>query len=316
MQREAVKFWWLGGSGLNCGVQFNPEDARSVFVDTSDANSKGTAIPSQKLFLTEGTAGGGSDRAFIYQRVKPQIPKIIEQFPFAAVNVFIHSLPGASGSVLAPLLTAACNHEGLVAISVGIADLSVLKAITNTEDTRKSYDGVAAATGIPTIMHLVENRDGVPYTAINAQVNVAVEALGILFSQKNHRIDQQDVTNWAQYNRLAKHLDPRLTFLSIANSRAAAASVLEPITCLSLYGSEAQDVPFGSMHHRKSGYPAGDLLGAAEQRHFLTSTKAVDDYITYMEDRKAEVTRKLAAYQAPRIRIDIDDNLSEDGMVV
>lgn len=286
-----------------------------MFVDTGRGNLV-PEIPSNQLFITEGTAGAGGDRKYIYPLVKNQIATILERFRPAEFNIVVHSGSGGSGSVLGPLIHAKIKEMGKTVFSIVVIDSDANnKSIQNVQDTNKSYEGIGAALGLTPIIVPVHNEPGISFTEINAEVTFLVKSLAILGSQENHRIDLKDVNNFSNYSKVSG-TQPCLSALYIETRRAEANLIKEPVAVMSLYEDPSQEIPFGAAFYRKAGFPEQGVLGETKQLHFVINTVGIDELVHQMEEAKDSVTRKLSQYHGRRKHIDVDDNVGEDGMVL
>lgn len=307
--------YFCGGTGMTAGLPFVANEG-TAYIDTSDADLV-EGHDTDKVFLTEGTRGGGKDRKFILDKVRPQVPKFLERFPAADFNIVCFSLGGASGSTTGPLVIHDLAKKGETVVAVVVGGTESTDVLKNDTDTLKTLEGIAAATGTPIPVVYIENSSGVSFNDINEDVADAINALLVLTSQKHRRLDVMDIENWIRFNRKHPQIAPQLCQLHIFTNRQEAALVQEPISIASLYTDPSKEVSFGTPFARTVGYANPedpDLV--AEQLHFVINTLGIEETVKGLEDLKLVSQRQQQNFRQRAAIIDPDDERTEDGFVV
>lgn len=326
MTAVKTRIYFCGGAGLNIGVKFGVGRNDVCFLDTSLANLQ-DSMPSELCYMisppvaepgtTNGRpqrAGGGKDRKYIYPIVQPHIDKILKQFEPGDFNIVVFSAPGASGSVLGPLLLSKllADDHAAVAIVIGASDSSTI--LENTTNTLKSLEGVSSQAGSSVVMHYIENGEGGHQSADDEAI-IALDNLVSLTDQSNARLDTKDIANWVQFHK--QHpIDPQLCALYIAETRAEAAAILEPISVASLFTDPDREATFGNPYSRTVGIALNDAKLTSDQLHFVINSVGIETIMTKLEDTKAAMARVQSSYRQRRALVDIDDKAIESGLVL
>jgi len=309
-----TRVYAAGGCGTNLAQRIMSEHLDACFIDTSESNRTEGLDPTICHYIA-GLDGSGKNRRENYEPIIGEVETILDRFPPGDFNIVMFSGAGGSGSVIGPLIEKNLLERGCpaVVIVVGADDSSI--AVTNTINTLKSLESISAVSGQPVIMAYHENTAGVSRSMIDDEVLFVLEALGELTSQNNQELDTKDLTNWVQYQKVAPGVTPQLSALAIFDSRQEASKQVEPISIASLYEDPNKDNPFGTPYYATVGYPRSSS-GLAEQLHFVINTADVEDTFTHLTERQTELNKALGNYRQRRTRVDIDDNLTGDGLVL
>lgn len=310
-----TKIYFLGGCGMNIGsVIGNAFPGVDIqYIDSSDANV-GDQVDQSKLFRVPGMRGAGSNRRLAYAKAKPHIEPLIAKADPCDFNIVVFSLSGGTGSAICQLVVGGllAKEETVVAIGIGSADNG--NAIQHTIDTLKTLEATSSVHRAPIILSYHENASGIPFGQVDDEVFEAITYLVQLSNQDNHGLDVQDVHNWANYHKITP-LQPSLTALVIHHSRQEAATVMEPLTVLSLYNDRDKANPFGSPYHSKIAYPRDLSAGLADQTHFITTNKAIEDYFRDLTDKQTSMNRQFNSFRSRQTLVDADDAIGSDGFV-
>lgn len=303
-----------GGAGLNLGAQVAHPDLTVCFIDTSVSN-KTDKHGNKDCYHIAGLDGSGKNRKENYAVIAKEIPGIMELFRPGDFNIVLFSASGGSGSVLGPLIIKSLLEEkqAVVGVMLGSEDSSI--TINNTLNTFKSLESISLMVGQPIVINYHENTVGVNRKMVDDGICFAMEALGILTSQKNKELDTQDLVNWVQYQKVSP-LHPQLSFLSIADNRQSAQAVIEPIAIASLYTDAGKDNPFGSPYYNTVGFPSESDMTLSEQLHFIINIVDVEENLKRLQARQLELHRNYSRYQQRKSVVDIDDNMTGDGLVL
>lgn len=309
-----TRLYGCGGCGVNLGQAVASDHLTACYIDTSESNRTETLDPEVCHYL-ENLDGSGKNRRENYEPIIREVGVILDRFEPADFNIVLFSAAGGSGSVLGPLIMKNLleREYPVVAVVVGADDSAI--AVTNTINTLKSLESISAVAGQPVVMAYHENTAGVTRQMIDDEVLFVLEALGELTSQENRELDTKDLTNWVQYQKVAPSVPPQLSALSIFDSRQEASGQVEPIAIASLYNDPGKDNAFGTPFYATVGYPRNEMM-LAEQLHFVVNTADVEDVFTHLTERQSELNKAYNQYRQRRTRVDIDDNLTGDGMIL
>lgn len=312
MSKVKVRYYGLGGAGTNLVSMINHPDVETCYVDTSRSNL-GDNINPNSVYLVEGLDGSGKHRRENYAVLAKHVDSVLEEFPPATFNVLVFSAGGGSGSTLSPLLLRRMLElkETVVCVMVGADDSAI--TINNTINTIKSLESISAMTQMPVVVSYHENTPGVSRGAIDDEVLFVLEALQELSAQDKRELDTQDVTNWLHYQKVTP-VTPQLSFLSICDSRKSASEVVEPISIVSIYIDASHDNPFGTPHYATVGF-SQQPMELAEQLHYVINTTDVEENYNRLITRQTELNRTYSGYRQRKNVLDVDDDLTSDGLV-
>lgn len=314
MKDIKCRVYAAGGTGMNLGTQITSPTHDVCYIDTSSSNLS-DIMDADKVHKLQDVDGSGKNRKEHYDKILPEMDTVMDRFPPAIFNIVLFSAAGGSGSVIGPLVLKALLQEGHAAIAVVVGSDESSITVTNTINTLKSLESISAMTSQPVIMAYHENTTGVPIQAIDDEVLFVAEALGELANQNNHGLDTQDLVNWVQYPKVAPGIPPQLSALAIFDSRQAAANQVEPIAIASLYEDPSKNNPFGTPYYTTVGYPR-ETSSIAEQLHFVINTADIEETFTRLSERQIDLNKVLSGYRQRRSRVDVDDNLTGDGLVL
>jgi len=308
-----TRVYACGGLGTNLGQFAGHHTVERCFIDTSQSNLTDAHDKSACYFI-DGVDGSGKNRRENHQKIAEETPDILERFPAADFNIVLFSAAGGSGSVIGPLILKELLKEGeaVVAVVVGADDTSI--SVRNTTDTLKSLEAISAMTGQPTIMAYRENTPGVRRGDIDGEVVFIMDALSALASQGNQEMDTQDLVNMVQYQKVSP-VTPQLTALEVFETRQEAARQVEPLAVASLYASPDDNNPFGNPYYSTVGYPR-EPISFAEQLHFVINLPTIEEIYSHLTDRQTELNKAYSGYGQRRTRVDVDDNVTSDGLVI
>lgn len=308
-----TRLYACGGLGTNLGQQVESDVFGRCYIDTSESN-RTAGIPTEACHYIEGLDGSGKNRRENYTPISREVDLILDRFEPSDFNVVLFSAAGGSGSVIGPLLIKSLleAEQAVVAVVVGSDDSSI--AVTNTVNTLKSLEAISVNVEQPVIMAYHENTTGTSREMTDTDVLYTMESLGELTSQNNHELDTRDLVNWVQYQKVAP-LQPQLSALAVFDNRRDASGQVEPIAIASLYNDSRKDTPFGTPYYTTTGYPRDDMA-MAEQLHFVINTADVEDAFTHLSERQEELSKAYKSYRQRRQRVDIDDDMTAEGLVI
>lgn len=309
-----TRLYACGGCGTNLGQLLDSDHVGTCYIDTSRSN-RTDQLGDDVCHFLEDADGSGKNRRENYEPIVREVGVILDRFEPTDFNIVLFSASGGSGSIIGPLIMKDLLERAypVVAVVVGADDSAI--AVTNTTNTLKSLESISAVAGQPVIMAYHENTAGVTRQMIDDEVLFVLESLSELTSQNNQELDTADLTNWVQYQKVAPSVQPQLSALSIFDTRQEAASQIEPIAVASLYNDPGKDTAFGNPFYATVGYPRQEMA-LAEQLHFVINTVDVEDVFSHLTERRSELNKAYSQYRQRRTRVDIDDNLTGDGLVL
>lgn len=313
-EKGVTRIYYLGGTGLDVAsyMQLDSKDVNEVYVDTCNKNvtdSHDTA----NLFITEGTRGAGKDRRAIMPKIRPQIASILQRFPPADFNILVFGTSGGSGSSLAALMLSQMLNAGETVVCVGISGIESTEVLDNSIATLKTLEGIASKSNLPVLLKHIRNSVGVTYQTVDLEVCNYIEALCLLSSQKNSRLDVKDIDNWVKFTRKVA-VAPQLCELTIVNTRQEASAIPEMLSVANLYSDPKQEIPYGTPFVRTTGISNDEILQGSEL-HFVVSTAGIEGIFKDLVDLKAEHHRLQVNFRQRNTVLDIDDDADEDGIV-
>lgn len=309
-----TRMYAAGGAGMNLGQRVDPSAVTTCFVDTSRSNHTEGVNPEVCYFI-EGVDGSGKNRKENYSIIAKEMQAIMSKYEPGDFNIVLFSAAGGSGSVIGPLIMKELLEAGHTAMALVIGSDDSAISVTNTINTLKSLESISVMTGQPVVMAYHENTSGVVRRVIDDEIEFALEALTCLTTQDNAELDTQDLTNWIQYQKVSP-VRPQLSALTIFDNRQDAAHQIEPISIASLYADRDKDNPFGNPHYATVGYPREDALSLAEQLHYVINIADIEETFSHLNERQTILNRAYSGYRQRKSMVDVDDNLTGDGMVL
>ena len=248
-QKRTVRYYAFGGAGTNnlrAYLENHPRqeellgDESHCFVDTSLSNLVG--VDRDNVFhikAPDGTPldGAGGDRALVASAVTAALPEILQKFPPAEKNIFVFSLSGGSGPVIAHVMAMHFLNKGLHAGGVSVRSSESTKRIDTTIKVLSGFEGVVKATGRPFVIALHENDESKSRDQNNIAPSFDLAALSILCSGLNESMDSADTAHFFDYHKVTHHA-PGVALLHIAADIEKIKAVPAPIIA---YGAVARD---------------------------------------------------------------------------
>ncbi len=299
----SVRIYCCGGTGLNIGQRFKSSlssgdqipgvaEALLSFIDTSRANLGGE--DNINAYLLRGAEGSGSIRSTNANPIKDVLSNLLMEHPPEQFNIVISSGGGGSGSVFGPLITAQLLDEGKAVIVLFIADSSSKMNISNNLNTLRTYDNIARKRDKPVVLHLRENTiDGGRKTADNDMIT-AISMLLKLFSGKNRELDNQDVYNWINYNRVTDY-SPGLASLQFSSDNNLADINGNVVSVITLTKPDTP-IRLGQVvdYHRLGFVPeeTADILIGEKADHFVVEEGFVQTFVASYEKELKDIESK------------------------
>lgn len=222
MSKSVTAIYACGGGGIDLTANLVPYvdvpgacDTVIYRIDTSDSNvaDKPGILPGT-LHLIPGADGSGLQRSTNYQPVRDTAPQILAKFKPQKTNIFVFTLSGGSGNVIAAVLMAELLKRGERVIALGVATYDSMKHATNCKDTVDTLDGISQRAKKPLIFtpFLVDQNN--EWSAVARSVNGVLGALITLFNDGNTKLDTKDIEHLLDYTSVS-NAAPGLVALEI-----------------------------------------------------------------------------------------------------
>lgn len=224
MSKSVTAIYACGGGGIDLTADLVPYvdvpgvcDTVIYRIDTSDSNvvDKPNILPST-LHLIEGADGSGLQRSTNYKPVRDTADQILAKFKPQKTNIFVFTLSGGSGNVIATVLMGELLRRGERVIALGVATYDSMKHATNCKDAVDSLDGISQRAKQPLIFtpFLVDQNN--EWTEVSKSVNGVLGALVTLFNENNSKLDSTDIQNLLNYTNVSQAA-PGLVAMEIYN---------------------------------------------------------------------------------------------------
>lgn len=293
-----VTIYACGGTGINIINKFirniraserNFASVRLVYVDTSMVNLAPDHNP-DSVYLIPGLSGSGKTREANAEKIVKHVPDIMTKFPPTDMNIFLSSLGGGSGSVIAPSLMSYARERGISAMAIGIGTNDSLIDIKNTYRTLKTYAGIPLRLKKSAVVRLHENRSAnqTDQDRIDTDVMMDLSVLLRLYSRQHQRLDDKDLYNWLNYE-IPTNLPATLATLDFVNDQEHMNNVGAMRSVVSLAGQDVDSTLFG----RTAPWHKTGLSEHHEDRctHHIIS-------VGYLEKRIAELEKQFTDLDA------------------
>ncbi len=228
VERKSVHFYGCGGTGINIVSEYvktvgdNNRSLRAMetfsYFDTSVANLHG--ITSNQAYLCEDsqgrrTDGGGSDRRMNAQIISDNIKPFLLKHTPKDLNVVVFNASGATGSTAGPLLIDHLLSTGATVVAIITVSVESQTAAENAFRTIQGLEAASSRLNRPIVFtYTATDSRRMSMDQANLYQLMSMEALSVLGSGRNSRIDGADVTNLFNFDRNTR-VEPSLALLEI-----------------------------------------------------------------------------------------------------
>lgn len=312
-----IRIYACGGAGVNTvgefdtGLDPSQELVDICYADTSTSNLK-QHHENNKTFIVEGLDGCGSIRSDHHDDIFENINKLLVDFKPCEMNIVVFSAGGGSGSVFGPLIASELlnRQENVICLVIGSHE-SGIKA-RNTLNTLKSLESISSMRDTPLVMFYEHNDRS--RSTVNQSINLALNAIALLASGKNHELDSKDVSNWLRFDKTAG-LQPCLANLQIFNDGEKASQSTNPISIASLYASEDNEVIQATPDYSCAGYmPQADR--DFDELHYIVSIDILPKISVKLNETIAKYEEQSNARPTRQNIVSDKDNVNKSGLVV
>lgn len=270
VNRKTVRFFGMGGTGINIVSEYakNSGDGnrniRAIekfsYFDTSVANLHG--VDSKLAYLCEDsqgrrTDGGGSDRRANAQIVSDNIKNFTLQHGPEDLNVVVFNASGATGSTAGPLLIDHLLSNGSAVVAIITVSVESQTAAENAYRTIQGLEAASRRLNRPIVFtYTATDNRKMTLSQSNLYQLMCMEAISILGSGRNSRIDGADVTNLFNFDRNT-HVEPSIALLEIAQLKNDKFEDIEKeryLSSITLLKSESDKHPIVESVCSKIGY--------------------------------------------------------------
>lgn len=318
MSKNVTAIYACGGGGIDLTADLVPytdipgmSDTVIYRVDTSVSNllDKPGILPSTQ-YLIEGADGSGLLRSVNYKPVLTASDQILAKFKPQKTNIFVFTLSGGSGSVIAPVLMGELLRRGERVIALGVATYDSMKHATNCKDTVDSMDGISQRHKLPLVFtpFLVDQHSD--WQTVSKDIKGTLGSLLTLFNDNNTKLDSKDIENFLNYTKVSTAA-PGLVALEIFND--AEVNELQgtaPIAMATLWPNDER--------HHLSIMPSYYVNGTAEvcdkmitkPLHFVIDGRPIREFYTSTAEnvkRISEDDNRRDKVQAFADKGDLDD---------
>lgn len=220
---STMSIYATGGAAINIiAPQFskyhskkdpNFAEIHTYFIDTSRSNLT-PEIPEDCIYLIDNVDGSGKYRPSNIGVITESTQDILHKFKPSNVNIVVHSCSGGSGSTLGPTLVSELLARDETVIVVTVGSTSSRIETENTIKTLKSYEIISQKRGLPVINYYRENSVETPRGQVDAELQMAVLMLAVLFSGDNKELDKADLKNFINYQKVTSY-KPKLSLLDL-----------------------------------------------------------------------------------------------------
>lgn len=287
------------------------------YLDTSLANIRnnkaGIDPTSDNVYITRGVDGSGGLRMENHEKIKEEIPLILDKCRSGDYNIVIASTSGGSGSVIAPGIARALLQRDKVVVVIIIGDTRAKKEAENTVSTIKTYFGIADRLDKCLVGVYLENGREGTIPEVNNLVRNYISTLAVLFSGRNHALDTRDVYNFFNFNKVSDR-EPGFAGLLITTERSPKEASRGVIGCIAIGSNPDNDRPDLALDYFKHGGIPEDEL-EYEFLRFYVEDVSMFDALDNAEQREKELKDNLGSRPTHRRKIDLG-NADDDGFVM
>lgn len=232
VNRKTVRFFGMGGTGINIVSEYakstgeNNKAARAIekfsYFDTSVANLHG--VDASLAYLCEDsqgrrTDGGGSDRRANAQIIADNIKNFTLEHNPEDLNVVVFNASGATGSTAGPLLIDHLISNGSTVVAIITVSVESQTAAENAFRTIQGLEIASRRLNRPIVFtYTATDNRKMSFSQSNLYQLMCMEALSVLGSGRNNRIDGADVNNLFNFDRNT-NVEPSIALLEIHQLR-------------------------------------------------------------------------------------------------
>lgn len=270
VDRKSVHFYGCGGTGINIVSDYLNtvgHDNRALrametfsYFDTSVANLHG--IAANQAYLCEDsqgrrTDGGGSDRRMNAHIINDNMKPFLLKHPPKDLNVVVFNASGATGSTAGPLLIDHLLSTGATVVAIITVSVESQTAAENAFRTIQGLEAASNRLGRPIVFtYSATDSRRMSLDQANLYQLMSMEALSILGSGRNARIDGADVTNLFNFDRNTQ-VSPSLALLEIHQLKKESFDEIEDshyLSSITVLKDEADKHPIVESVCSKIGY--------------------------------------------------------------
>lgn len=178
------------------------------YVDTSDSNTG--SIDQNLIYRFPGLQGGGKNRQFIAQKTAPHISDVLTRFKPKKFNLVVFGAGGASGAAVGPMIVSELMKRGqnVMVATVG-SPMGSSTELSNTINTIQSLGNFTKIYKTPLAVFYRQNDEENTVGAVDRAIRSMVYISSALFSNLNHGIEETDLKNFLNFNKVTT-FDPAL----------------------------------------------------------------------------------------------------------
>lgn len=299
--RPLIAINFCGGTGYNIGKAFAElaasndilrETVKCYFVDTSTANNSSVNTEDNTIVIGSGK-GSGKTRGANAAEIRAAVPQILHTFTPGVFNINVAGASGGSGGTIANEISRAHMSRAANVVNVLIGSRSSRSEIENTDKTFRSFANAAQKFNRPALVHFRENSVKAPRQAVDKNVLNNLLLMCILFSGKDDKMDESDLTNLLNYPAVTSFSANVVGFdLFLGNVALERHETLYSVGTLALEDTDTDVEP--TPEYQVAGYLKGgyaELLKDAQCLHWAVLGNSFGPMMK-------ELAEKVAAFQS------------------
>lgn len=320
-----VTIYAVGGTAIN--IYSDPKTAlhdslshvKVRYIDTSDSNTE--KIDPEHLYRFPGLNGGGKDRLYIAEKATPQIPEILKKFKPSKFNIVVFGAGGASGAAVGPLMISELMRQGknVVVAMVG-SPAGSTRELANTINSIQTLANFTKLYNMPLAVNYRQVDKQTSIGQADELIRSSVCTLCALFCNQNHGVDETDLKNFLNYNKVTSFA-PTLVNLHFFSNDVELPDHVQAIAQATLYDpdTEAKDIideGFPGVAYRLTGRLSENLKRSSDMEYPVNYLITRGDMPNRLSNLK-ELLKQQEIAQAKKAETiqDFETSTSEDGMV-
>jgi len=298
--RKEVRIYACGGTGIKVVSQLhasnlddtNIAEMLPVYLDTSRSDFSEKTPPDHCYVVHdrngEEIKGKGKQRVGVTE-ITEAIPGFLSKFPPTEVNLVVFSLSGGTGSTAGPLLLKELGERNVQAIAIVVGSGESLITVNNSFAALHSMNNIAEMLGRTQLISYHYGRNGIE---ADEQMTYVILGLLTLLSGMNGSLDEIDVANWVQSERVTT-IEPGLVTFQLMNDTSQVNNLESVISIASIYKSKSCQRVEVFNEYLTEGFCDG--LGSVDDvYHFLITNLGIKEAFDRTQALREEMVERQA----------------------
>lgn len=316
-----------GGAGISALINnkalLESVGATIVAVDSSDSNID--SIKFTNKYQLAGKNGSGGNQLENIDAFRDSIPDILSNYKPSKFNIIVSSTSGGSGSVASMYLAREIVNRGQIAVLILLTTSDSLRRINNTINVIKSLESMSSKIEKPLVMMVHNQCASDSRRSGDTGLYNNLKYMVYLFSNRFEDIDEMDIANLFNYNKVTKVPSQLVTltaeeiteeFIERTNNSRP------PISYINIMSTKYRDDSVVNIPsaYSKTGYfvetsDSMEVTGQPQRgRCYYVDNQSKHDLIARFEKLKTESVEANAASVSKRIDYD-ETGADDDGFV-